>query len=462
MKRKIFALLIAVMMIVGITVPANAEFDASTRESVVVVATYIQLEDGTELKDHWWGTGFFVGNEGKDPSVLITNYHVIEPYLTLGGGELVYLGRDKNRKLFAVPTGNSVDTSYAVGRSKLRVYYDSNTYDEAYPFEYNETKDVAVLNLDSPTSRRKPLPLRSPTDDMAGSTVYAIGYPGLSENIFADATTKWDTSDATVTKGAISRLLTTSGTGKKNIQIDCDIKSGNSGGPLLTEDGAVVGINTWGYSDMNYAVNIDEAITLLNRNNIDYTMAGASNASADLDDDGSLDSENSAESTPAPVQPEPDNNNTLLIVIIAAAAVAVLAVVLILGLKKKKQPKGSSFSETIMPTGPVGGQSGELRLQCVAGTFAGRRFSVNGTVRLGRDPSRNDLVFPNVQGISSVHCTVTLEGGGLVLRDLGSTYGTFVGGRKIAANQPVRLNVGDKFWLASEAQMFQVTVKGGM
>ena len=70
---------------------------------------------------------------------------------------------------------------------------------------------------------------------MVGSTIYAVGYPGLAENVFADATTTWGPSDVSVTSGSISRLLTTSGTGQMRLQIDCVIRHGNSGGPLVNE-----------------------------------------------------------------------------------------------------------------------------------------------------------------------------------------------------------------------------------
>lgn len=457
MKKRMIALAAAALLLVGLMPAASADFDVSTRESVVVVATYLDTQNYGEA-GFGWGTGFFVGKQGEDPSYLVTNYHVIEDYVEFGSGELIEVALS--------------DTVTDNARCKVRAYYDSNTYDEAYIVEYNASMDVAILRLDNPTSQRKPIALCSPTDSMVGSTVYAVGYPGLSDNIFTESTSKWGLSDVTVTSGSISRLLTTSGTGQRNIQIDCDIKPGNSGGPLVNADGAALGINTKSVvnnasgDQTNYAVNIEEAITLLNRNGVAYEMAGA--ASQPPEDPGTAQPDKSEEPATAPepvtppvTEPEPAKNNTPLIVGGAAVVVVAIAAVVLLTRRKKPVPAAQPISPT-GPAVPAIGAVGGLRLQCLSGSFAGRRFPIEKQVRIGRDPARNDLVYPaNAPGVSGAHCVVKAEGGQLWLTDLGSSHGTYLNGRKLAANQASPLNVGDRFWLGSENEMFQITVKGG-
>ena len=461
MKKRMIALAAAALLLVGLMPAASADFDVSTRESAVVVATYLDTQNYGEA-GFGWGTGFFVGNQGEDPSYLVTNYHVIEDYVDFGSGELIEVALS--------------DTVTDTARCKVRAYYDSNTYDEAYIVEYNASMDVAILRLDNPTSQRKPIALCSPTDSMVGSTVYAVGYPGLSENMFAESTSKWGLSDMTVTSGSVSRLLTTSGTGQRNIQIDCEIKHGNSGGPLVNADGAAIGITTWSVTNsgnqesVNYAVNIDEAITLLNRNGVAYEMAGAASQPPAQEDPGPAQPDKSEESaaptepvTPPAAEPEPAKNNTPLIIGGAAAVVVVIAAVVLL--TRKKKPAPAPAAQPISPTGPAipaAGSAGGLRLQGLSGNFAGRRFPVNGQVRIGRDPARNDLVYPaNAPGVSGAHCVVTVEGGRLWLTDLGSSHGTYLNGRKLTANQAAPLNPGDRFYLGSENEMFQIAVKGG-
>ena len=108
----------------------------------------------------------------------------------------------------------------------------------------------------------------------------------------------------------------------------------------------------------------------------------------------------------------------------------------------------------------IAGDTG-LRVQGVSGQFAGRRFAIAGQLRIGRDPARNDLVYPaESQGVSGVHCVLIVNGGRLLVQDLGSTYGTYVGGSRLAANTPVELRVGDRFCLGSERETFVVARKG--
>ena len=70
---------------------------------------------------------------------------------------------------------------------------------------------------------------------------------------------------------------------------------------------------------------------------------------------------------------------------------------------------------------------------------------------------------PDTKGISGVHCVIRVENGTIILQDLGSTYGTFLGGgQRLAAQQPVVLKMGDRFCLGSEKECFIVTGKGGV
>lgn len=430
MKKRLYCLALALSLLCALLPPVRAEagFDPVTRESVAVVATCLDTNGG-EIS-FGWGTGFFVGIQGEDPAYLVTNHHVIEDFISYGAGEL---------------HDYTIDGQTYTGRTKIRVYFDSNTYEEAYIVEYNSSKDVAVLRLNAGTSLRKPISLTIPGDSMVGSTVFAVGYPGLSENLFAGSTTSWGISDVTVTRGAVSRIITTQGTGQALVQIDCDIKPGNSGGPLVNAAGEAIGINTKSVSDTsgdqtNYAVNISEAVTLLDRNNIAYTVGGAGQAG-----------------------PKPDKRTgTGVIIGIAAAAIAVVVVVIIVLVKRKKPapvPAGAPAAPVMNPA-PAGT---EVRIQGQSGTFAGRRFSINGQVRIGRDPAANDLVYPaGAPGISGRHCVVTLSGGQVMVTDLGSSYGTFLaGGRKLAPNQPMPLHIGDRFYLGTEKESFVITGKGG-
>lgn len=133
-------------------------------------------------------------------------------------------------------------TNYHVirGASDLRVTLaDQTTYD-AKVVGFDQDKDVAVLRVDAPKDKLRPIPVGVSADLLVGQKVFAIGNPfGL---------------DHTLTTGVISGLrreISSAATGRPIqdvIQTDAAINPGNSGGPLLDSSGSLIGINTAIYS----------------------------------------------------------------------------------------------------------------------------------------------------------------------------------------------------------------------
>ena len=447
MKKRIVSLALTVILLLAVPLTASADFDPETRNSVVVVETCLELDAGTV--SFGWGTGFFVGEEGQDPMYLITNHHVIEPFLESGEGELVQ-----------AETTEGVLT----GRSKIRVFYDSDDFEEAYPVAYDEIKDLAVLKLGAATSKRTPLPLCSPTDNMVGSTIYAVGYPGLAENIFADATTTWGPSDVSVTSGSISRLLTTSGTGQMRLQIDCVIRHGNSGGPLVNENGQVLGIAVSSVSDeedssMYYGVNIDEVIPYLKQYDVPYVLqeAGAAQSSSET----SL-AEGTAPAGDTIVVPESTEEDpkessggvpAAVWVVIGAAVAAVAGVVIFLLLQKGK--KTPAQVQPVQPApAPAPAPQKVPVLRSLAQQHNGVRIPIQGRqILIGTSQGECQVVFrPGTPGVSRRHCSISWDAatGDFILTDLGSSFGTFLENRqKLAQGVPTRLRPGDRFYLGS-------------
>ncbi|XP_048327775.1 protease Do-like 1, chloroplastic [Ziziphus jujuba] len=135
-----------------------------------------------------------------------------------------------------------VVTNYHVirGASDLKVTLaDQSTYD-ARVVGFDQDKDVAVLRVDAPKDKLRPIPIGISADLLVGQKVFAIGNPfGL---------------DHTLTTGVISGLrreISSAATGRPIqdvIQTDAAINPGNSGGPLLDSAGSLIGINTAIYS----------------------------------------------------------------------------------------------------------------------------------------------------------------------------------------------------------------------
>ena len=122
MKRKLFAMLIAVALIVSISVTSYAAFSAESRNSVVVVSTCMDTQYGEF--SFGTGTGFFINDQ-----YLVTNHHVIDTFEQYGSGEMTDI------------TVNDTPTS---GRAKIRVYFGTDDYEEAYIVGSSKTKDVAI------------------------------------------------------------------------------------------------------------------------------------------------------------------------------------------------------------------------------------------------------------------------------------------------------------------------------
>jgi S1-C subfamily serine protease len=136
--------------------------------------------------------------------------------------------------------------------------------------------DLAVIKIEAPASKLKPLPWSDSPKLQVGQKVLAIGNPfGLG---------------LTLTTGIISSLGRTirsevGTTIEDVIQTDASINPGNSGGPLLNSDGEMIGINTAIISPTGGSVGIGFAIPvnaakrivpqLISKGYVSYPYVGA-------------------------------------------------------------------------------------------------------------------------------------------------------------------------------------------
>jgi S1-C subfamily serine protease len=116
-------------------------------------------------------------------------------------------------------------------------------------------KDLAVLKIDAPAERLRPLAIGTSKDLLVGQKVFAIGNPfGLDQTLTTGIISALDRQIASVTGRAIRGV----------IQTDAAINPGNSGGPLLDSAGRLIGVNTaiYGgqggtYTGVGFAVPVD-------------------------------------------------------------------------------------------------------------------------------------------------------------------------------------------------------------
>lgn len=156
------------------------------------------------------GSGFLIGRNG----VLITNHHVIE------GGRFFEV---------QLTDGPTVETTTVLA--------------------VDEEADLALLK--APLEQCPTVRMSGPALPAIGKKVFAIGSPlGLTN---------------TLSDGLVSGHRTI-GAGRTYIQTTAAISPGSSGGPLLTEQGLVVGVNTMTLVDgqnLNMAVPIERVLRLV-------------------------------------------------------------------------------------------------------------------------------------------------------------------------------------------------------
>ncbi len=168
-------------------------------------------------------------------------------------------------------------------------------------------------------------------------------------------------------------------------------------------------------------------------------------------------------------------------------AIAVVAVVVVCVLSKRKKSKKNAEQSTpvtyaenevgadeggktvYIPEEPMPQQPetptqayGGWQLRGTEGIMYGQVFLLDNDTTIGRGvPLQNGAItFPeNTQGISARHCKLTLQGERLVLRDLGSTYGTVLNGSRIEANIEYHLSEGDILALPGQ-QCFRLEKAG--
>ncbi len=188
-------------------------FKQSSQSVVYVTSTAVGRDFALNIEEipRGSGSGFMWDEQGH----IVTNFHVVE-----------------NSNRFKVTLA------------------DQSTWD-AVGIGAAPDKDLAVLRIDAPAERLRPLLIGTSADLEVGQKVFAIGNPfGL---------------DQTLTTGVISGLgrqiqARTGRTIDGMIQTDAAVNPGNSGGPLLDSRGRLIGVNTAIFSPSGASAGIGFAI----------------------------------------------------------------------------------------------------------------------------------------------------------------------------------------------------------
>jgi S1-C subfamily serine protease len=168
------------------------------------------------------GTGFLWDDRGH----VVTNFHVIQ-----------------------------------AGQSARVTLADQTTWKAALVGAFPD-RDLAVLRIDAPKEKLKPISVGVSRDLQVGQKVYAIGNPfGLDQTLTSGIISALNREIESATQRAIRGV----------IQTDAAINPGNSGGPLLDSAGRLIGVNTAIYSPsgasagIGFAIPVDEVNRIVPR-----------------------------------------------------------------------------------------------------------------------------------------------------------------------------------------------------
>lgn len=230
----------------------------------------------------------------------------------------------------------------------------------------SQVNDFAIVSLNETIGNKTPAVLGDSEAVIPTTYVYALGFPGDVTDVQSKST--YTSKDTTITTGQVSKIGEFGGI--DSIQHSATLGPGNSGGPLVDENGYVLGINRGGFGGTDsdkylYAVRIQQIMDILDALVIPYTKADSDPApieettveEATTAVPAEVTTEATEPTTQKTEEPAPMDTTKLIIIIAIVVLVIILAVIIIMvvvGNKKKSANKIQTppRGNTVMPVAP--------------------------------------------------------------------------------------------------------------
>ncbi|HCT91636.1 MAG TPA: hypothetical protein DF613_09715 [Lachnospiraceae bacterium] len=255
-KRRAAVLFIcAGMLAAGPVYAEGQDVIQDAKQGTVEVCSGITTDDGVFHEIHH-GSGFVIAG-GDDRAYVAT---------------VCRAATSSTEEKLAFCEANGIPTENASFQETVRVVVKGDVTANAVPLIQSEEQDYAILEVDGGISERTSLALGTAEAAVTGDTVYALGF---ADDAGAEGNgTEFSAADVQIRQGTIQDTRAGQN-GSFYIQHSAAVSGGNTGGPLLNQDGYVVGINSMaadqdGNDGVYYSLPIDEVRVALDNFQIDY------------------------------------------------------------------------------------------------------------------------------------------------------------------------------------------------
>lgn len=210
------------------------------------------------------GSGFFINSNGY----IVTNAHVVSTYHDINqkgeeaGQEMLFtqllyqVARDYNVNPDSLTRENVMFVRNYARLTGMKVFHhviipDGSIYEfeeKQYGAPAGQGKDVAVIKIEV---KNAPVLLIGNSDNTKlQDHITVIGYPGAADTFNSGVLDSKSALEASITDGKISANKR-SASGAPILQVSAPATHGNSGGPVMTDKGEVIGLLTFGGDRVN-------------------------------------------------------------------------------------------------------------------------------------------------------------------------------------------------------------------
>jgi S1-C subfamily serine protease len=448
----------------------------------------------------------YIDDDGK--------HHIIKgaPGTLVGksdGDEYVITGMSsvtpgKDLKKAALKSFGVEDEDIDIVNLKYEVVVQNDIVFGADLLSSSDELNLGVFKLSQALGQRTPMTLlysESGKGFEGVEDVHAYGFPDAI--VFGKNVTYYPNDRVNRISGKVSNVVSEGNV--EWIEHNATIADSNSGGPLVTSEGEMVGLNMLKTEGAYfYSISSNSIVKVLDGLGIEYDKISIEEKQRQKEAQDAAVASSTAQNEVTTV-PEPSIPVWLIAVIIVLIVLVLstmMAVVLMMikksdkpSFKERREQKKEEKERQITPEQfdsrrtskrsdtavfnsnnamdgtsvlqqTVGGDTSVLTpgsspvVQGIYGSMFRKQYSENIIINktrfvIGKDAAHVDYCIKNNGAISRQHTVLTVNGNDVYIEDLGSTNGTFVNGNKLSKSVPVLLNEGDVIRLADEELEFR-------